>query len=98
MLHLLEATGWELYANAHASHSRRARSERTRWVTSDLTNREEVAVMVADVRPDFVFHLAAQSNVQVAFKDPEATLMTNVIGQLHLLDALRAESPEARIV
>jgi GDP-4-dehydro-6-deoxy-D-mannose reductase len=54
--------------------------------------------MVAEVRPHYVFHLAAQSNVQVAFKDPEATLMTNVVGQLHLLNALREYVPEARIL
>lgn len=95
---LRESTQWELYANAHASQSRQRNGERANWVASDLTDRSQVAAMVAEVRPHFVFHLAAQSNVQVAFKDPESTLMTNVIGQLHLLDALREHSPDARIV
>jgi GDP-4-dehydro-6-deoxy-D-mannose reductase len=54
--------------------------------------------MVAEVRPQYVFHLAAQSNVQTAFKDPEGTLMTNVVGQLHLLNALREHASDARIV
>jgi GDP-4-dehydro-6-deoxy-D-mannose reductase len=90
--------GWELYANAHAARADRASDSRVKWVASDLTSRDEAAAMVAEVRPHYVFHLAAQSNVQVAFKDPEATLMTNVVGQLHLLNALREYVPEARIL
>jgi GDP-4-dehydro-6-deoxy-D-mannose reductase len=98
LAYLREATGWELYANAHASRARRTESLNTYWVASDLTDRDETSRMVAEVRPHFVFHLAAQSNVQVAFKDPEGTMMTNVVGQLHLLNALREHAPDARIV
>jgi GDP-4-dehydro-6-deoxy-D-mannose reductase len=96
--YLREVGGWDLYANAHASRADRASDGRVNWVASDLTDREQATAMVAEVRPHYVFHLAAQSNVQVAFKDPEATLMTNVVGQLHLLNALREHAPEARIL
>jgi GDP-4-dehydro-6-deoxy-D-mannose reductase len=71
---------------------------RVQWVSCDLTDREQTSLVVEQVRPDYVFHLAAQSNVQEAFKDPEGTLMTNVVGQLHLLDALREHAPDARIM
>jgi GDP-4-dehydro-6-deoxy-D-mannose reductase len=72
--------------------------ERVRWVASDLTDRKATAAMVTEVQPDFVFHLAAQSNVQQAFKNPEGTFMTNVIGQLNLLDALRERVSDARVL
>ena len=95
--HLLADTDWHIYGNAHAAAVHTG-DLRVRWVASDLTNKAETVSMVDEVRPDFVFHLAAQSNVQQAFKDPEKTFMTNVIGQLNLLDALRERVPQARIL
>ncbi len=95
---LLEKTGWQLYCNAH-SHKHTSKVEgRIRWVHCDLTNVGQTSEVVGQVRPDFVFHLAAQSNVQVAFREPEATFMTNVVGQLNLLNALRDTSPKAHIL
>jgi GDP-4-dehydro-6-deoxy-D-mannose reductase len=87
---------WELYGNAHSTDE--PYNGRIRWVHSDLTKKDQAASVVEQVRPDYVFHLAAQSNVQQAFKDPEATLMNNVVSQLNLLDALRNTCPEARIL
>ena len=71
---------------------------RLEWLACDLTSREQGDETIGDVQPDFVFHLAAQSNVQRAFADPEATLVNNVVGQLNLLEALRKRTPEARIM
>jgi GDP-4-dehydro-6-deoxy-D-mannose reductase len=96
--YLSVATGWELYGNAHNPPAWADSLPAVRWVTCDLTRKGEPDSIIEQVRPAYVFHLAAQSNVQVAFKDPEATLMNNVVGQLHLLDALRQFVPEARIM
>lgn len=68
------------------------------WISCDLTDREQTALAVERVKPDYMFHLAAQSNVQQAFRDPAATLVNNVVGQLYLLDALRAHVPQARVM
>ena len=92
LAYLLAQTDWHIYGNAHAAAVHTG-DLRVRWVASDLTDKAETVSMVDKVRPDFVFHLAAQSNVQQAFKDPEKTFMTNVIGQLNLLDALRERVP-----
>jgi GDP-4-dehydro-6-deoxy-D-mannose reductase len=45
-----------------------------------------------------VFHLAAQSNVQRAFQDPQSTLVNNVVSELSLLEALRSTVPDAVIM
>jgi GDP-4-dehydro-6-deoxy-D-mannose reductase len=95
--YLSSATSWELYGSAVHSHDD-PHLPSVRWLAFDLTDRDQTAQGVAEARPDFVFHLAAQSNVQRAFADPEATLVNNVVSQLHLLDALRASAPEARIM
>jgi CDP-glucose 4,6-dehydratase len=41
------------------------------------------------VQPDFVFHLAAQALVLKSYQDPAETYATNVMGTVHVLDALR---------
>ncbi len=98
LAHLLESTDWQLFGNVHSQPSRGGKNDRLNWVQADLTDAAQTAGMVEQVRPRFVFHLAAQSNVQKAFQEPEATFMTNVVGQLNLLNALREASPEARIL
>jgi GDP-4-dehydro-6-deoxy-D-mannose reductase len=49
-----------------------------------------VQQVVRDIRPDLVFHLAAQAHVPTSFEDPAATLMTNIGMQLNLFEAIRA--------
>ncbi|TCP59806.1 CDP-glucose 4,6-dehydratase [Rhodovulum bhavnagarense] len=55
----------------------------------DLRDRAGVAARVAAFAPDMVFHLAAQPLVQRSYRDPVETWATNVMGTVHLLDALR---------
>jgi GDP-4-dehydro-6-deoxy-D-mannose reductase len=103
LAYLLSETDWELYGNAHSvppdpSDLLGVQPRGVRWVACDLTDRQQTASMVGEVRPQFVFHLAAQSNVQEAFRNPEATLVNNVVGQLNLLLALRTAAPDARIL
>src|SRR5262245_29876807 len=95
---LQEATDWDLYGNIHQVPDELHDTERVHWLSADLTNREKAQSLVEQVKPEYVFHLAAQSNVPLAFKDPEATIMNNVVGQLNLLDALRKSSPDARVL
>ncbi|PCJ56729.1 MAG: CDP-glucose 4,6-dehydratase, partial [Candidatus Hydrogenedentota bacterium] len=42
-----------------------------------------------DAKPDIVIHMAAQALVQPSYKDPSETYMTNVMGTVHLLEAVR---------
>ncbi len=56
----------------------------------DLRDRDAAVRLVAETRPDAVIHLAAQSAVPESFRDPETTLQVNVVGTLHLLQALEA--------
>jgi GDP-4-dehydro-6-deoxy-D-mannose reductase len=56
---------------------------------ADLDDPAAAAGIVETVRPDRIVHLAGQSSVQQSWLDPGATLRTNVIGIVHLLDAAR---------
>ena len=56
----------------------------------DVADRAALQAVIAEVRPEIVFHLAAQPLVRLAYDDPIATYRTNVMGTLTLLEAVRA--------
>lgn len=56
---------------------------------TDLRDLPGVKRIVEAEEPDFVFHLAAQSIVSRSYEDPIETVTTNVIGTMHVLEALR---------
>ncbi|HEY3461304.1 MAG TPA: GDP-mannose 4,6-dehydratase [Casimicrobiaceae bacterium] len=66
--------------------------------TADLRDPDDAALLVGRHSPDAVIHLAAQSWVPDAFRDPAQTLATNVLGTLHLMQALQAASFRGRVV
>ena len=55
----------------------------------DITELPAVQACVDAVSPDVVFHMAAQSLVRPSYRDPVGTYATNVMGTVHLLDAVR---------
>ncbi len=63
----------------------------------DLADLASLRSLVGLVRPKVVFHLAAQPLVRASYADPIGTYATNVMGTLHLLDAVRAV-PEVDVV
>ena len=54
----------------------------------DVRDLESVKRIIKEVKPDFVFHLAAQSLVSVSYTDPIETISTNVLGTTNVLEAL----------
>ena len=63
--------------------------DRVRLVDCDLRDQAGVRRLLEQVRPDAIFHLAAQSYVPASWTGPADTLTTNVLGQVHLLEAMR---------
>ncbi|TCM98956.1 GDP-4-dehydro-6-deoxy-D-mannose reductase [Paenibacillus sp. BK033] len=55
----------------------------------ELMDPQAVERMMADIRPDLIFHLAAQSFVPLSWESPAETMTNNIIGQVHLLEAVR---------
>src|SRR3989338_11436121 len=56
----------------------------------DLTDYPSMYAVMEKHRPEFIFHLAAQSYVDFSFAAPIPTLQANVIGTATLLEAVRA--------
>jgi CDP-glucose 4,6-dehydratase len=63
--------------------------QRIHYFEQDVRDLEGVTTIVDKIRPDFVFHLAAQPLVRLSYQDPITTLHTNIMGTAHILEALR---------
>jgi CDP-glucose 4,6-dehydratase len=55
----------------------------------DIRDSEKLEEAILSAEPDFVFHLAAQALVRLSYESPVETWKTNVLGTLHVLEALR---------
>jgi GDP-4-dehydro-6-deoxy-D-mannose reductase len=64
----------------------------------DLLDAEATRAAVAAAAPGVVYHLAARAHVGESWRDPGGTLLDNVAMTLNLLEAVRAEAPEAAVV
>jgi len=58
-------------------------------VEGDLLDAASLQRVVASVRPDAIFHLAASSSVAASWDTPNEVLQVNVAGTLHLFEAVR---------
>ncbi len=83
--------------SAGAGQGDEARKGRVTLLHCELTDAGAVEKLVATVRPDRIFHLAAQSFVQSSFDEPAATLRNNIEGQLNLMEAIRRHDTKIRI-
>jgi GDP-4-dehydro-6-deoxy-D-mannose reductase len=63
--------------------------DRVRRVECDMRDAAAVRRVLRDVRPDRIFHLAAQSYVPTSWLTPGETLGGNVLGQVNLFEAIR---------
>lgn len=64
----------------------------------DITDEKETYSAVKAIRPEWIFHLAAVSNVRYSWKNRRETMETNILGTFHLFEAARKLVPSARIL
>lgn len=102
--YLLENTNWEIVGMArwrspldNIEHlvPRINSKDRIALEYGDLRDSISINNVVEKVRPDYVFHLAAQSYPQTSFTSPIDTLNTNIEGTARLLEALREYAQNA---
>jgi len=71
-------------------------SVKTIW--ADIRNLKKLKAEISKVKPDIVFHLAAQPLVRYSYERPIATFETNVLGTANLLEALRGSTVRAAVI
>lgn len=98
---LLGETDWDVIGmcrwrspldNVEHLLERANRRDRVRFIHGDLNDYLSLQNAVEESKPDYVFHLAAQSYPSVSFTSPLSTLDTNILGTERLLEALRRTS------
>ncbi|WP_445772195.1 GDP-mannose 4,6-dehydratase [Rheinheimera sp.] len=102
--YLLEKTDWNLFgllrwrsSLENISHllERANQNDRLTLVYGDLRDTISIDKVIRQVKPDYLFHLAAQSFPKTSFDAPIDTLDTNIQGTNRVLEAVRIHSPHA---
>lgn len=97
--YLLENTDWDIYGvcrwrspldNVDHLIDRVNKKDRVMFDYADLNDEISLITVISNVKPDYVFHLAAQSYPLTSFTAPIDTLNTNILGTCRLLEATRA--------
>ena len=96
--YLLEKTDWEIYGmcrwrspfdNIRHLIPRIEKKDRVQLLYGDLNDYVSLQHVLENSKPDYVFHLAAQSYPRTSFDSPLDTLNTNILGTARLLEAIR---------
>jgi GDPmannose 4,6-dehydratase len=63
----------------------------------DVTDAANIRRLLAEIQPDEIYNLAAQSDVRISFDIPAYTFEVNAVGVLNILEAMRAVCPKAKL-
>lgn len=55
----------------------------------DIMDKDAIVALLLEIQPDYIFHLAAQSSVGLAWKNPTLTVDVNIKGSINVMDAVR---------
>jgi GDP-4-dehydro-6-deoxy-D-mannose reductase len=64
----------------------------------NIKSSKNLGKLINDIKPDWVFHLAAISNVRQSWEKRRETLETNIIGTFNILESLRMFSPKSKML
>ena len=59
-------------------------------IRADIRDGEKMKQIFAEYQPEIVFHLAAQPLVRLSYEIPVETYEVNVMGTIHIMEAIRA--------
>jgi len=104
---LIENTDWKIYGllrwydrmdNIEHHFDNINNKNRINLLYGDLNDYSSLQSAIEKSKPDYVFHLAAQSYPLTSFESPIETLQTNVIGTLNLLEVIRKSNYKNSII
>lgn len=89
---LLKEKNYEIFGTSRPRSNRENIGHLENKITifsADILDSHSIYELIKKVRPDYVFHLAAQSFVPASWSSPATTMEVNVIGTIHLFEAIR---------
>jgi len=90
LVKFLEEKGWNVIGSGPtAQHALFPELPHLRFVQCDLRDGPRIVQVLAEYQPTHIFHLGAQSLATASWADPAFTFETNIMGSLHLFEAVR---------
>jgi len=90
LVRFLRERDWKVVGTyLHAGPAPIKQSANFRFEHCDLKNGQRVSQLIGDYRPTHIFHLGAQSLPTLSWADPVTTFESNIMGSLHLFEAVR---------
>lgn len=95
MRHLRDDLGWDVVVTK-MPHEKI--DEEVKVVDLNILEADSVIALFQKEKPDYIFHLAAQSSVAVSWKNPGLTVDVNIKGAVHVLEAVRMMDKKVRVL
>jgi CDP-glucose 4,6-dehydratase len=90
-----QITGYALNPKEYSLFSQSGIKDKIDSVIGDIRHRDDLVKLVQRIKPEIIFHLAAQPLVRLAYRKPAETYEINVMGTVNILEAVRA-TPSVR--
>jgi GDP-4-dehydro-6-deoxy-D-mannose reductase len=99
LVRFLSAEGWNVIGG-HRPHNANSLPElkNVKFVQCDLTDGQRVESIFQEHKPTHVFHLGAQSLPTISWADPVGTFQSNIMGSLHVFEAIRHQKRRPIVV
>src|SRR6187200_2336516 len=98
LLDLLAGQGVDVVAWHRPGGTTARAMDGVRWQAVELLEKTSVREAIRSIRPSRVYHCAGAAHVGQAWDRTTTTLSVNVLGTHHLVEALRAAAPDARVL
>ena len=99
MADYLVEKGIDVYASVYADTKNiRHLKSSISIISCDIRDKDRLDKVMIDIKPDLVFHFAAQSLVIRSWQDTKETLDTNILGTFNLLDAIKKANIDPTVI
>lgn len=95
--HLAGQLGWQVDVTALPGEKTDDSGVHQRYDV-DILQPQQIADTLQHSKPQYVFHLAAQSSVGLSWQKPALTIDINIKGTLNVLEAIRQAGPDIRVL
>jgi len=94
--HLVDELNWDIYVTKMARE--KLDNDKAKVYDLDILNKIQITEVLVAVRPDYIFHLAAQSSVSLSWANPGITIDVNIKGSVNVMDAIREVDYKPRML
>ena len=98
MVRYLAAEGWKVIGGYRLHNNLVPTLKNVKFVQCELANGQHVERLFQEYQPTHVFHLGAQSLPTVSWADPVGTFESNIMGSLHVFEAIRHQKRRPIVV